>query len=165
MSKIYTEAGLDPGCSRIKHLALHTQTLVKEAMLFAWIVEWMVTFAYTVCECFFPIKCVGFFFSVLLTELGILWQKGSCNLLHLAAKLHSSFELPNCVSFLFWQCILLIFPWFSLMSFPLSSFWRFYNDEVEQLMEKLQRRSSGKFQMITFLQSSHLWNLYYHSLK
>lgn len=39
MSRIWTEAGLGPGCSRIKHLSLHRQLLVKEAMLLALIVE------------------------------------------------------------------------------------------------------------------------------
>jgi len=39
MSRICTEVGLSPGCSRIKHLSLHVQLLVKEAMLLALIVE------------------------------------------------------------------------------------------------------------------------------
>lgn len=159
MSEICTEAGLGPGCSRIKHLSQHSQTLVKEAMLLPWIVE---KFYY------FCLHCMQtFFFPIFLTELGILWQNGSCNLFHFTyfTKLHSSFELPKCVSFLFWKCILVIFSWFSLMSLPLASFWSLHNDKLEQLMQELKRRSSGKFWTITFLQCNLSWNLYYHSPK
>lgn len=39
MSRIWTEVGLGPGCRRIKHLSLHRQLLVKEAMLLAFIIE------------------------------------------------------------------------------------------------------------------------------
>lgn len=39
VSRIWTEFGLGPGCSRVKHLSLHRQLLVKEAILLALIVE------------------------------------------------------------------------------------------------------------------------------
>lgn len=35
MSRICTEVDLGPGCSRIKHLSLHAQLLVREAVLLA----------------------------------------------------------------------------------------------------------------------------------
>lgn len=85
-------------------------------------------------------------------------------------------SLGNKIVFIFWAskaCFVFVLEvhigYFLLVFFNEPAFIQFLEPSQRQTggthAKELKRRSSGKCQTITFLQSSLLWNLYHHSLK